>query len=153
MTDFDWKAVSATDCDTETLNRAVLMAAGWRMLESGDMSYEAGWLFYNVIPPGFDMVGDLTEDYTTREEAWEAAPVPVTDSDWAAGFCLDRLEEMGNAQISQITGTLCIFWPDDSGDAKHFIPLDIEATGRAAMCECVCRAYLAWRQGQEGMKK
>ncbi len=127
MNKFDWRTVSATDCDHETLNRAVLMAAGWTVKQSGSHDMPN----YTLVSPG----GQGVRGAVTEQSAWTGfchPYSPVSNSDWAAGFCLDRLGEIAGSESS----------------APCHLDLTSIST-RAAICECVCRAYLAWRQGQE----
>ncbi len=137
MSEFDWRTVSATECDLPTLNRAVLMAAGKVEAAFAGSCVVVG----DVVALTMWIAGDVTFHQT-----------PVSNSDWAAGFCLDRLAEMNGILLPD-------WWilPDGAygcrvkvgGKRQEFCPIDPTATGRGAMCECVCRAYVAWRQGQE----
>jgi hypothetical protein len=72
---------------------------------------------------------------------------PVSDIEWAAGFAMDALMTMsGEVNTDPIA---CIVYIEDTLSSLVFYPIDRNATGRAAMCECIHRARLAHWQKEE----
>jgi len=69
---------------------------------------------------------------------------PVSDSDWAAGFAMDALIHMSGDLYADTNGC-----SNGHLSAVMFYPIDLNATGRAAMCECIHRARLAHWQSEE----
>jgi hypothetical protein len=69
---------------------------------------------------------------------------PVSDSDWAAGFAMDALIHMSGDLYADTNGC-----SNGHLSAVMFYPIDLNATGRTAMCECIHRARLAHWQAEE----
>ena len=108
-------ALDATTCSIEELNTAALLIGG----------------LDQYIKPG------------EHNRIWSHI-TPVSDSDWAAGFAMDALMEMGGDLYASTNGCF-----SSAHYAVMSYPLDRNATGRAAMCECIHRARLAHWQAEE----
>ena len=113
-------ALDAATCSIEELNTAALLIGG----------------LDQYIKPG------------EHNRIWSHI-TPVSDSDWAAGFAMGALMAM-QAQLFPIdTSPFYVCGVTINYSVVNYYPLDRNATGRAALCECIHRARLAHWQAEE----
>ena len=116
-------SLDAATCSIEELNTAALLIGG----------------LDQYIKPG-------------RNGAIWLHQTPVSDSDWAAGFAMDALIHMNGDALIHMNGDLYARTNGCFINAHYAVmsyPLDRNATGRAALCECIHRARLAHWQAEE----